>query len=378
MLNTGMTGGHVLSAYYIPYTDAHGSGPSDYDKKLKYISGFTGSNGYAWVTGSQAALWTDGRYFLQGDQQMDCNWILMKSGEPGYPSATNWLIDRLPSGSKVGADPKLMQINTWDAYASLLAARNISLVEIDNDLIDQTWTTDRPAKPSNPLYEHTMEFAGVSWQDKITQVRNEALVAEGVDVMVISALDETAWLFNLRGSDRSTSPLFYSYGIITTTEIRLYIVDPTVKIAAIRGHLNTNADGSCTGRTGLCVNIRNYDNVMTDITAFANDAQVFSIWITPTSSNALYSAAGMKSYLANSPIQLMKSVKNNVEQTRYFECQVRDSAALVEFVTVLEKGVKAGQNNWTEVSAAEYLTNVRSTYDHYRMNSFDSISGVGP
>ncbi|ELT99658.1 hypothetical protein CAPTEDRAFT_104622, partial [Capitella teleta] len=154
-------------------------------------------------------LWTDGRYFLQAEQQLDCQWIIMQQGEDGYPSAGDWLLSVLSSGDRVGSDPRYVSISEWTSYSSVLEENNISMVEVA-DLFDEIWTEDRPERPNSPLIIHTLEYSGEQLSNKIERIRAE-LNADNSDALVLTALDDTAWTFNLRGSDRETSAMFYSY-----------------------------------------------------------------------------------------------------------------------------------------------------------------------
>ncbi|ELT95421.1 hypothetical protein CAPTEDRAFT_130300, partial [Capitella teleta] len=326
--------------------------------------------GFVWVTADRAALWTDGRYFLQAEQQLDCQWIIMQQGEDGYPSAGDWLLSVLSSGDRVGSDPRYVSISEWTSYSSVLEENNISMVEVA-DLFDEIWTEDRPERPNSPLIIHTLEYSGEQLSNKIERIRAE-LNADNSDALVLTALDDTAWTFNLRGSDRETSAMFYSYAIITPTDATLYLSNYTALIAPadVRSHLNTGTDGSCS-------EVKEYDEIITDLEALAAESGVNKIWLSPSSNYATFSAISGKEKLEASPTQLMKSVKNEVERRRYKECQIRDSAALSRFAAFLEKEVDAG-NTWTEVSAAQKLLEIRQCDPAFHSVSFLTISAVGP
>jgi len=387
MKNTSLTGGMELSAYITLISDDHGTSGSAWDARVTYISGFSGSNGFALVTTDQAAVWTDGRYFLQAEQQMDCAWILMKIATAGYPTGPDWLAEILPENSTVGAYGNYVSISTWKSYEDVLKAKGIEMVQVDKDLVDHIWTdTDRPEKPQNPLIVHTLEFAGLSYQQKLVNVRKE-METQSADCLVLTILEESAWLFNLRGTDRTDS-LFYGYALVfKSAPSKLFINNPADVLAndTLRDHLNLNADGLC--QEGVlnndCIQLHNYTDVEEQITAVNS---TYRVWLDPTSSYAIYAAVlAPTNYsrsitsvvMIRSPIALMKSIKNDVERTKFFDCILRDSAAVIEFVANLEKEINEGKH-WTEISASEDLKKIRNSYQYNMGLSFATISAVGP
>lgn len=377
MNDVSLTGGAPLDAYIVLLSDEHGTaGLSAYDERVNYLTGFSGSNGFALVTRTQAALWTDGRYFLQGDMQMDCNWILMKSGEPGYPSGPTWLSEVLADGARVGAFKKYVSIDTWQSYDTALSGKNIAFVGVANDLVDLIWTEDRPARPNNPVFIHDISFAGVDWLTKISQVR--AKLTEGnADALAVTVLEEVAWLFNLRGTDKEFS-IFYAYAIVQANDVSLFLTDYTTLISSqeIRDHLGVDVLGQCNNPPN-CANVYEYNSILDHITAIA--ATGARIWLDPTANRAIYDTAGTDSRIvARSPIALMKSIKNPVEISKFFNSIMRDSAALVEFLAFLENEIEVLGNTWTEITAAAKLETYRSQYPNFKGVSFDTISAVGP
>ncbi|KAH3835915.1 hypothetical protein DPMN_109284, partial [Dreissena polymorpha] len=254
-----------IQAYLVPSEDAHQSEyPSGYDKRRGYISGFTGSAGFAVVTIDKQALWTDGRYFLEAEDSLDCNWILMRQRETGVPTMVEWLKTQLSSGNRLGASPFLVSSATWKTYSDDLKKAGLLLVPVENELIDTFWQTGngRPPQPDTAINALQIQFAGVSWQDKVNNMRTK-MTAEGTDMLAVTALDETAWLFNLRASDIDYNPFFLSYAIIDKNTTTLYILNHTLKLTSqptdngtmmnLAAHLNTNDNGTCTGRADMCV-----------------------------------------------------------------------------------------------------------------------------
>jgi len=160
-----------IHAYIIPSGDAH---LSEYiatcDERRPFITGFTGSAGTAIVTEKKAALWTDGRYYLQAASQMDSNWILMKDGLPDTQTQAEWLIAELPANSRVGVDPFLMGEGAWEPLCKQLSGHGLSLVPVAQNLVDLVWE-DQPSRPLNPAFIQPDKFAGKSWQEKVKEVR---------------------------------------------------------------------------------------------------------------------------------------------------------------------------------------------------------------
>ncbi|XP_046581780.1 xaa-Pro aminopeptidase ApepP-like [Haliotis rubra] len=382
--------GGAVHAYIVPSTDAHQSEyPADYDLRRGYISGFGGSAGTAVILTNKAALWTDGRYHLEADENLDCNWTLMKQGIPGVPSITDWLVDQLKTttGARVGASPFLMNARTWKSYSEKFAKSGISMVEVDNDLVDQVWTSGRPAQPNSPINALPMEYAGKSWDSKIGDVRGK-MRAKGAAAYIVTSLDETAWLFNLRASDIAYNPFFISYAIVESNRVRLYILNHAAKLtqdptdeattSKLYQHLSSAMDGSCTSSSGSCVEVLGYSPIgikaaVTDIASNSSN----NIWVSLLCNQAIYSAIPEAQRIHDkSAIALMKSKKNIVERDGMQASHNRDSVALITFLERLEREVKAGQQ-WTEVKAAMELKKERLKQDLNRGLSFPTIAGSG-
>ncbi|XP_071529828.1 xaa-Pro aminopeptidase 1-like [Panulirus ornatus] len=360
-----------LDAYIIPTSDAHQNefvAPAD--QRRNYISGFSGSSGVAVVTMSQQALWTDGRYFLQADEQLDCHWLLMKSGLPGVPSLMTWLQQVLPTGSRVGADPTLFSAQTWESYA-LSQAPSIEVVAEETNLVDVIWT-DRPPYSTEPAFVLGMEFAGKSWEDKVMEVRG-VLSRTNVDALVVTTLDEVAWLLNLRGHDIPYNPVFRSYVLVTNNSVTLYT--PADKVTPeVESHLHA---GDCA--TVNCVTIRDYDAILDDLSDLEYDPLVSRILVSlSTASYSIYSAIpSSKSVSGVSTVMLLKAKKNEVEIRGMKNAHVKDAVALCDFLAFMEREVTAG-NPWDELSASDKLQQFRAEQEHYFGLSFTTISAFGP
>lgn len=380
-----------IQGYFVPSEDAHQSEyPSNYDLRREFISGFSGSAGRAVILQSKAALWTDGRYFLQAEAELDCNWILMKQGETGVPTITEWVETNLQGGNSFGANTYLIKNIEWKEMSEDLAKKSITMKSITPDLIDTIWTTGRPAQPNTPINALPIKYAGKTWQNKINDM-HAALAEKDADVMVVTGLDETAWLFNQRASDIDFNPFFLSYAIVNraANSTILYIksaanklvqnpTDPATTVT-LQDHLNTGSSGSCNGVLGMCVTVKEYSEqtLQQDISA-AVAATTGDVLVGFGCSQAVYSGITPESRVLqeNTPAALQKAQKNPVEQQDMRNSHIRDAVTLIKFVAKLEKEVKEGKR-WTEVSAAADLKADRHATQDNRGLSFPSISASG-
>ncbi|PPR97346.1 hypothetical protein GOBAR_AA23319 [Gossypium barbadense] len=444
-----------------------------------YISGFTGSAGTAIVTKDKAALWTDGRYFLQvlfvdnlyshfngvlllsslvqygsvtakpswelrrnraavqepdekvdalrqlftkpgigidayiipsqdahqAEKQLNTSWKLMRAGNFGVPQASEWLNDVLAPGGRVGIDPVSNLFNllngeqflfSYDAAEELkevISKKNLELVYLyDLNLVDEIWKESRPKPPNKPIRVHDLKYAGIDVVSKLSSLRAE-LVAAGSSAIVISMLDEVAWLLNLRGSDVPHSPVMYAYLIVEVDAAKLFVDDSKVT-SEVMYHLK---------KAG--VDLRPYDSILSEIRRLA--AEGAHLWLDTSSVNAAivetYKAACDK-YLMNrgsrgkrknkqyfesdslpvgpsgvymqSPVSLAKALKNPSELEGMQNSHLRDAAALAQFWCWLEEEIHKNVK-LTEVDLADKLLEFRSKQDGFLDTSFDTISGSG-
>ncbi|XP_076058847.1 xaa-Pro aminopeptidase 1-like isoform X2 [Oratosquilla oratoria] len=368
-----------LDAYLIPTDDDH---QSEYvglaDKRRQYITGFEGSAGTAVVLlNGEQALWTDGRYFLQADDELDCDWILMKEKKEGVPTILEWLKEKLSSGSKVGADPRVIGAESWIEHSKDLAEAEIELVPEEMNLVDVVWPdSERPPYVQDQIIIHELEFAGKKWEDKADEVRAK-LEELNADVLVVTALDEVAWLLNLRGNDIPFNPVFRSYVILTKEHVYLFL--PPNKITpAVDNHLHVNQCDQ------PCVIIESYNDVLNRLKALSASESVRKVLVgkkhsySGGASFAVYSAIPEeKRLLAVSPVLEMKSQKNEVEIEGMKNSHIRDAVALVSFLSFMEEEMKTG-GTWDEITASEKLLEYRQEQDHFMGLSFETISAFGP
>ncbi|XVF31333.1 hypothetical protein REPUB_Repub16aG0136600 [Reevesia pubescens] len=252
----------------IPSQDAHQSEfIAECYMRRAYISGFTGSAGTAVVTKDKAALWTDGHYFLQ----LSSSWILMRPGNLGVPATSEWLNDILAPGGRVGIDPFLFSYDAAEELEEAISKKNLELVYLyDLNLVDEIWKESRPKPPNKPIRVHDMKYAGVDVVSKLSSLRTE-LVGTGASAIVITMLDEVAWLLNLRGSDVPHSPVMYAYLIVEVGAAKLF-VDNSKVTPVMMDHLK---------KAG--VELRPNDSILSEIRRLA--AEGAHLWLDTSSIN---------------------------------------------------------------------------------------------
>ncbi|XP_017263555.1 xaa-Pro aminopeptidase 2 [Kryptolebias marmoratus] len=360
-----------ISAYIIPGTDAH---LSEYiaprDARMAFMTGFTGSAGTAVVTQTKATLWTDSRYWLQAERQMDCNWELEM--DVSISSVAKWLISEVPPGGNIGFDPFLFSLTMQEDYAFSLESSKRSLKSIPANLVDEVWKDRPPVSSDSPVCLPDRVIPR-SWQMKVEHIRG--VIRDNPympTALLLSALDETAWLFNLRGNDIPYNPFFYSYTFLTMDEIWLF-----VHTHRVSEELKVYLNASCAGP--LCVQLKSYDSVREHLITYVSQPEV-KVWIgTEYTNYALYELITPQEKLLTSsysPVLTTKAIKDETEQQILRDAHVRDAVAVIQLLMWLEKVVSEGTE--TELSAAEYVNKCRSKQNDNRGPSFETISASGP
>ncbi|KAL1831946.1 hypothetical protein ACET3Z_001597 [Daucus carota] len=384
------TPSNAIDAYIIPSQDAHQSEfIAECYMRRAYISGFTGSAGTAVVTKELAALWTDGRYFLQAEKQLNSSWTLMRAGNPGVPSTSEWLNNVLSPGSRIGIDPFLFSSNAVEELREAITSNSHELVYLyEYNLVDKIWNA-RPKPPSNPIRVHDIKYAGVDVSSKLSNLRSELRNA-GSSAIVLSMLDEIAWLLNLRGNDIPHSPVMYAYLIVEADAAKLF-VDNSKVTQEVVSYLKSAG-----------VELKAYESILSEIKSLA--AKGAHLWLDTSSVNAAiastYAAAcdeysggvGSKTKVRNSttghsggppaaiyrpsPVSLSKSLKNPAELEGMRNSHLRDAAALAQFWDWLEQEIQE-DIVLTEVAVSDKLLEFRSKQAGFVGTSFDTISGSG-
>ncbi len=351
-----------LDFYYVPSGDAHNNEyvPKPWQRRA-WISGFTGSAGSALIGLEKAYLWTDSRYFLQAEQELDKNLFELMPQIPGKPRPDQWLLSQ-KSPLKIGVDPKVMTIFEAERWQKTLAENGSALIPISDNLIDQIWE-NQPQLETHPLLLLEMEYTGETATSKINRIA-DALKTLGVKNHVISALDAIAWLFNIRGTDIEFNPLVISYAIIeasnreNTIDVTLYL-NTAILSARDKEYFSSHH-----------VQLKSYSDFSVDLAKLSGktlvDPALSSFWV-------LHELKNAEIIFQASPITLMKACKNPVEQNGMREAHRRDALAMCQFLYWLE-------NNWqgaTEISAAEKVNAFRRTDKYCQDLSFTTISGYG-
>uniref|UniRef100_A0A182N8Z9 Aminopeptidase P N-terminal domain-containing protein n=1 Tax=Anopheles dirus TaxID=7168 RepID=A0A182N8Z9_9DIPT len=356
---------YSIEAYIIPSVDAHNSEYiSLHDRRYQYVTNFTGSAGTAIITLSKAAFWTDSRYHLQAENQIDPTyWTLMKEGLIGVPSRDEWLLTNLSPGAQVGTDPFLIASTEFERLGGVLGRQGYRMITLERNLVDIVWN-NRPPQTSEDLLPLALAYSGQRSSDKIQALR-VVLQENSANAIVVSALDEIAWLLNLRGSDISYNPVFFAYMIVSHGNIHLF-TNPDRINETIRAHFRTE---------GIVVDVRDYRDILAGIEEYVKGGN--RLIVSTACSQALYAAipADQRTQLY-SVLAKMKAVKNEVEAIGMRRAHIRDGAAVVRYLHWLEKVVDEG--NVTELSGAAQLREFRSQQDMFVDLSFTAISAFGP
>ncbi|MEQ3195732.1 aminopeptidase P family protein [Segatella copri] len=350
-----------LSAFIFPSTDAHQSEyVADHWRGREWISGFNGSAGTAVVTMKSAALWTDSRYFLAAEEQLeDTEYQLMRLKMEGTPTITEWLGKELQDvqSPEVGLDGMVNSYNyVKDLSYSLRKLGGITL-RTSLDPLEQIWE-NRPSLPANPVEIQPLEYAGETLASKVVRIR-KSLRELHADGMLVSALDDIAWTLNLRGTDVHCNPVFVSYLLIESDKVSLFVDDNKLS-PEVKQYLQDNQ-----------VSLYNYNKVEKCLESYSEynilldgDETSYYLWKTVKCQEIVAAA---------SPIPAMKAVKNKAEIEGYRSAMLKDGVAMVKFLKWLKPAVEAGGQ--TEISIDEKLTSLRAEQKLFRDISFDTIAG---
>ena len=350
-----------LSAFIFPSTDAHQSEyVADHWRGREWISGFNGSAGTAVVTMKSAALWTDSRYFLAAEEQLeDTECQLMRLKMEGTPTIAEWLGKELQDvqSPEVGLDGMVNSYNyVKDLSYSLRKLGGITL-RTNLDPLEQIWE-NRPSLPANPVEIQPLEYAGETLASKVVRIR-KSLRELHADGMLVSALDNIAWTLNLRGTDVHCNPVFVSYLLIESDKVSLFVDDNKLS-PEVKQYLQDNQ-----------VSLYNYNKVEKCLESYSEynilldgDETSYYLWKTVKCQEIVAAA---------SPIPAMKAVKNEAEIEGYRSAMLKDGVAMVKFLKWLKPAVEAGGQ--TEISIDEKLTSLRAEQKLFRDISFDTIAG---
>ena len=349
-----------ISAYLIPTADPHMSEyPAACWKYREWISGFTGSAGTVVVTANKAGLWTDSRYFLQAEMQLEGTGIdLYRLKMPETPTIGEFLLDELDKDAWVAVNGETMSQAEVENLSHTLGRGRIYL-RTDINLLDTLWT-DRPALPDAPIFEMPVEFSGKSTEDKLTDI-HLMLHKAGADCTVLSALDEVAWTCNFRGTDVAYNPVAIAYLFVSNEENVLFINPKKVPEEIAR---RLQQEG---------VILADYTKLYDYLAKLPAKTRIL---LDPAHTNAAifgHLPEKVKWIEGASPANKLKAIKNETELNGFRAAVVRDGVALTKFYYWLETALNAGEAI-TELDASQKLTALRSEQQYYLMDSFESIS----
>ena len=350
-----------ISAFVFPSSDPHNSEyVAEHWKSREWISGFSGSAGTAVVTLEHAALWTDSRYFIAAEKELKgTDFQLMKLRVEGTPSISEWLVRELSNYQKavVGVDGNVNSFTEVSSMERELASKGNITVRTDADPMAELWT-DRPVIPDNKVSLHPLEYSGESTSSKISRIRKQ-LADSGADGLLVTALDEIAWVLNLRGSDVHCNPVFVSYLLISPEKVVLYI-DNVKLLAEVKDYLTSEQ-----------IAVDAYEAVVDGLRSYEGK----SLLVDMSSTNYSLATAVTTEKLCEgvSPIASMKAIKNEAEQEGFRAAMLRDGVAVVKFLAWLKPAVEAGGQ--TEISLDERLTALRAEQPKFKGISFDTIVG---
>lgn len=348
-----------VEAYIVPTSDPHQSEyVADYYKTREYISGFTGSAGTAVITRDKAGLWTDGRYFVQAESELkNTPFKLYRMGED--IDYIQFVLEEVSDFGKVAVDGKCLSLEQYKILSDNLGHR---LLLTDVDFISEIWN-DRPELPKSKVWYLDEKYTGQSTQDKLKVLRT-MMESRDVDYTFIGAMEDIAYLFNLRGNDIYATPVFFSYALIGHDEAKLFVEDSKLDLE-IKAYLKEN-------------NVEVYDyNEIFDVLSEIKGTK--NVYIDPKRTNVkIYQSINknVKITRGTNLTTLMKALKNDVEIENFKIAFHKDAIALTKFFNWVEKGVKSGSLD--EVFAANKLLDFRKERGNFIEVSFDTISAYGP
>ncbi|MBL4932131.1 aminopeptidase P family protein [Clostridium paridis] len=349
-----------VQAYIVPSYDAHQSEyVAEYFKCRQWVSGFTGSAGTIVVTLEDAGLWTDGRYYIQAENELNGTGIrLFRMVDPGVPSYTEWLKETLKENDMIGLDGRVFSINMVKAMEKELNDKKISL-KIDLDLIDELWK-DRPEIPMDKIFIHDVKYAGKSRSEKLTKVRN-MMKTKGANYHLLSSLDDIAWLLNVRGNDVPNNPVVLSNILISMEECYLFI---NLQKVPNEVKLELESEG---------IVLRDYYEIENDLKKLkSEDSIIFDG--DKVNASLYYSINNQARKIEDINITTnLKSIKNETEIENLRQCEINDGVAMVRFIKWLKENV--GKELITEMSADKKLQEFRSEQELFVGPSFDTIAG---
>ena len=348
-----------IYAYIVPSSDYHQSEyVGDYFKSREFMSGFTGSAGTLIISMDEAGLWTDGRYFIQAENELKDSGIkLFKMGEEGVPTIEEYLLEKLPKNSTLGFDGRVMSVKEGQSLANKLAFKGIN-IEYKYDLVNDIWE-DRCSLPTEKAFLLGTEYSGESFSDKLSRIR-AVMKAKKATTHILASLDDIAWLFNIRGRDVKSNPVVLSYAVISIDSVYLFI-DKNKIGEDIRAELSKEN-----------VQIKGYE----EVDEFIKNIDENEVVLIDTSkvNYAIYNniPSNVQKIEERNPSILFKSIKNEIELKNIRNSHIKDGVAFTKFMYWLKNNI--GKIEITEISATQKLEEFRREQDKFIEPSFSTIA----
>ena len=348
-----------IYAYIVPSSDYHQSEyVGDYFKSREFMSGFTGSSGTLIISMDEAGLWTDGRYFIQAENELKDSGIkLFKMGEEGVPTIEEYLLEKLPKNSTLGFDGRVMSVKEGQSLANKLAFKGIN-IEYKYDLVNDIWE-DRCSLPTEKAFLLGTEYSGESFSDKLSRIR-AVMKEKKATTHILASLDDIAWLFNIRGRDVKSNPVVLSYAVISIDSVYLFI-DKNKIGKDIRAELSKEN-----------VQIKGYEEVY----EFIKNIDENEVVLIDTSkvNYAIYNniPSNVQKIEERNPSILFKSIKNEIELKNIRNSHIKDGVAFTKFMYWLKNNI--GKIEITEISATQKLEEFRREQDKFIEPSFSTIA----
>ncbi|CAF4089175.1 unnamed protein product, partial [Rotaria magnacalcarata] len=358
-----------IGLYVVFADDEHGSEYTQaYDKRRDWLTGFRGSAGTAVVSLRTAALWTDSRYFTQAEEQLDCaNWLLMRDRDPGVPTIIDWIVSELnQTALRPGTTAVFTSTSWWTSANSALKIIGKELRSVE-DLVSRIWpSSERPKELQGQIFTHDIEYAGETVAQKLNRTTAE-MKRLGATTAVISALDETAWLFNLRGTDIPFNPFFKSYAIIHAD---YQVNQPELFVNLAQLNVSQYPPG---------VRVFNNSIFWSRLNQISTNASINRIMLNTKISQAILNLIPENKLLlplSNSPVQRIKARKNAKERKGMQDCQLRDAVARMKHLGWLEKQLDEGKSI-NETQSSDQLLVYQQQQDRFQFPSFRAITASG-
>ena len=353
-----------IDAYLVPTADFHESEyVGEFFKCRHFLTGFNGTAGTAVITMDKAGLWTDGRYFVQAEEQLSGSEIkLYRMGEPEFPTLDEFLEEELPVDGCLGFDGRVVNSELGYGLQNLLQEKNVT-INCSKDLVGEIWTS-RPAMSCEPIWSLDVKYAGKSTVEKLSDLR-DAMKKNKAQIHLMTALDEIAWLFNLRGNDIVNNPVFLSYALITQDEAYLYVQKEAIKE-------DTKMEKEvCAALAEAKVQVKEYAEFLQDVAALKNEKILLE---RKKASFAVCESIDASCRIIDemNPCATMKAVKNATEIENMRKAHLKDGIAVTKFMYWLKHTI--GTCDMTEMTAAHKIEELRAEQGNYIEPSFVTIA----